>query len=186
MTLQIRHSQAPIAKTLMTDLSMAIRLWSPQSNLERDCFGAPEGPQTGGVRTISKESQGRRTWHTPKPCPLKTSAFETRLPPALLFLSVLLNNFAPVGGLVWTTPQECRQNSRSSERIQVGKHHLSKHLAADLCSCQSWPWLLPPTHTLQPPSAQPLCTNSETQKLSLAKAKILALTWPTRGNSNQS
>ena len=68
-----------------------------------------------------------------------------------------------------------------SGRVQVEEYHPSKHLTADLLSCQSWLWLLPPPCTLQSPSSQPLCPNSGKQKLiSSVKAEAIDLPRPTR------
>ena len=41
----------------------------------------------------------------------------------------------------------------------------SRHRAANLRFCQNWPWLLLFVRTRQPPSSQPLCQGSGTQKL---------------------
>ena len=90
----------------------------------------------------------------------------------LLPLSILPTNFALVGGPVRTTPQGCRQ-------VQVGERHPSKHLAVDLRS----------RHTLLISCsylATVFFTASMSEKrdtktvISSAKAKTLALTWPTR------
>ena len=149
----------------------------------RGAVSAPcEGSKAGGARTIGKGSKRWGTRSMLKPCPLRTSAFEARYPPVLLPLFVLPTNFALVEGPVRPTPQGYGRDCRSSRRVQVGKRHPSNYLAADLRSCQGWPWFLPPTCTLQPPSLQSLCPNSGTQKLILSeKVETFALTRPTKG-----
>ena len=124
---------------LMTDLSTDHQaLTSPEQFGDR-LFQCPlRAFRQGEYKLLVKD----HTQRMPQPCPLRTSAFKARYPPALLPLSVLLTNFAPAGGLVQTTPRGCGQDCHSSGRVWVGERHSSKHLAADFCSCQSWPWLL--------------------------------------------